>query len=176
VRVAVDPTKPLTPVQEVAALLTPLERAVGLTQFDKLIGAGVALVVEALMHPGGFGLALLLATSFADFRLGRAVSRARGDYRPDLAQLGKIGKIAGILIVLFLAAVEIWIYHHPGWPNTHGLVSGVLAFWLAIDDGRSIVRHMKATGKNVPHWLDSVLGAAQAEIDLRSRHLPKGDI
>lgn len=152
---------PLTAAQELAAVAAPVVRAYTLSHTERILGAVLAAAMSALLHPGVGGLLLLVATSMTDYRLGRAVALARGEYRQDLAALGKIGKISGVALVALLLATELWISAHPGWVDSRQLVAGTLAFWLAIEDARSIVGHMRAAGRNVPDWLDKLLDAGQ---------------
>lgn len=95
-------------------------------------------------------LALYLIAGATDFVIGAMIAARGRAYDSDRARAGLLGKIAAVVLVLLLRALEA-VLAQLGPLNTSGLIAGSAAFVLLLQELRSINAHREAlTGRPVP--------------------------
>lgn len=95
---------------------------------------------------------MLAALSLLDYLLGAEVACRRGDYDPNLARAGTIGKDSGLVLAFVVRGIEL-VLANTGLVDTHGALATALAVALAVVELESYDRHRHRralTGKPTP--------------------------
>lgn len=136
-----------TPVERV--IQQPVAAQIGAA----LTGLGLALLDMRIF----FGmLVLLLVTEWLDFRLGIERAHREDTYRDDLARVGRLTKLGGLVLLLTARGMEELVMAaiaHAGHPeiNTLGAIStaAVVSTWRY--EVESADRHLQAlSGRGIP--------------------------
>lgn len=113
---------------------------------------------------------LVVAAGVIDYWFGVKRARAFNLYDPSMAHRGALGKIAGVVLVLFVRVLEAWL-QLAGIVNTHGVLATGLAVSLVAVDLQSVAAHREAFGAPPIPFLSALLGYLQR---LASSKIPPG--
>jgi hypothetical protein len=162
-----------------AVFLSPLDRIASSSTWTKIFAAAGAVYQYVRTDAFAGALFFVIAAGIVDYWIGvkAAKSTKPPTYDPLVAHRGALGKVTGVLLLLFIRAFEHYLHLQGLLADFHGMGATALAISLFAVDLQSIAHHREELGAQaIPVWgavMSWLQRIASSKLPPRSRRLDR---
>ncbi len=149
----------------IGVVLSPLERLGEVPVWGRIIALLLALCQFVATDAFGSAIAIVLLASVVDYCVGAYAAKARGEWKPELARSGAMGKVSGLGLLVLIRILE-WFASAQGLIESNGALATLVAVSLIAVDLQSIAHHRESFGaRPIPFlsalfkWIEQLLSS-----------------